>query len=285
MLALLFPGQGAQYVGMDKDLDPAVFAEADEALGFPLSRVIREGPAEELARTELTQPAIFAVSIARLRRLQARGLGEVGAAAGHSLGEYGALVAAGVLGFADAIRLLQVRARAMQEAVPAGEGAMAAVMGLEPAEVEALCEGGVEVAAWNGPGQVSVAGPTAAVDRLIDRVEERRGAAKRLAVSAPFHCAMLRPAGERLAEALATVPMAPPRFPVVQNVDAAVATDVEGIRRRLVEQVYRAVRWEGCFRALVAMGATRAVEVGPGRTLAGLGKRIDRALKIEVSDT
>lgn len=239
MLALLFPGQGAQYVGMDKDLDPAVFAEADEALGFPLSRVIREGPAEELARTELTQPAIFAVSIARLRRLQARGLGEVGAAAGHSLGEYGALVAAGVLGFADAIRLLQVRARAMQEAVPAGEGAMAAVMGLEPAEVEALCEVGVEVAAWNGPGQVSVAGPTAAVDRLIDRVEERRGAAKRLAVSAPFHCAMLRPAGERLAEALATVPMAPPRFPVVQNVDAAVATDVEGIRRRLVEQVYR----------------------------------------------
>lgn len=285
-VALVFPGQGSQYPGMDKDLDRSTFEEADEALGYALSTLIHEGPEAELQRTEVTQPAIFTVSIARLRHLRATRPGlEVVAAAGHSLGEYSALVAADALDFADAVRILRLRGRAMQEAVPEGQGAMAAVMGLEAETVAALCTDGVEVAAYNCPTQVSIAGPAAALDAVLDRIEAAGGVARKLVVSAPFHCAMLAPAGERLKEALAAIPVRPPRFPVVQNVDAVATDDPEAIRARLVAQVSRPVRWEACFRALRALGADRAIEVGPGRTLAGLGKRIDRAFPVEGSDT
>lgn len=285
-VALVFPGQGSQYPGMDKDLDRSTFEEADEALGFSLSALIHDGPESELQRTEITQPAIFTVSIARLRRLRAtRPELEVVGAAGHSLGEYGALVAAGAIDFGDAVRVLRLRGRAMQEAVPVGAGAMAAIMGLDAAHVEALCGDGVEVAAYNCPTQVSVAGPTASIDRMLDAVEAAGGVARKLVVSAPFHCAMLAPAGERLREALASIPVRSPGFPVVQNVDAVETSDPAEIRRKLVEQVSRPVRWDACFRRLHTLGATRAIEVGPGRTLAGLGKRIDRSLPVEVSDT
>lgn len=285
-VALVFPGQGSQYVGMHKDLDPAVFAAADEALGLPLSRVIAEGPESELQRTELTQPGIFAVSYARLQRLRAeRPELEVVVAAGHSLGEYGALVAAGSLDFADAVRLLHLRGKAMQAAVPVGEGAMAAVMGLDADALRGLLRPHVEIAAYNSHNQLSIAGPTPAVEEVCRLVEDAGGVAKRLAVSAPFHCAMLTPAGQTLRGALAEVTVRPPAFPVVQNVDAETSADPDTIRAKLVAQVSAPVLWSACFAKLRGFGATRAIEVGPGRTLAGLGKRIDRALPVEVSDT
>ncbi|MFZ5476219.1 MAG: ACP S-malonyltransferase [Myxococcota bacterium] len=269
--ALLFPGQGAQYVGMDAGLDRATFEEADDALGFALSWVIREGPEGRLAETEITQPAILATSIAALR---ARPVDDVVAAAGHSLGEYGALVAAGALAFADAVRLVRLRGRAMQQAVPLGVGAMAAIVGPSPEEVQALCDACaegevVEIAALNCPGQTVVAGHVGAVERVLARSQGRR-----LPVSAPFHCSLLAPAAERLREALADVRLGPCRFPVVHDVDARPSDD---IRARLVEQVVKPVRWVECVATLKALGATSAVELAPGRTLAGLCKRIDRA--------
>ncbi len=284
--ALVFPGQGSQSVGMDAGLDGETFAEADDALGFALSDIVRDGPEERLAETAITQPAILATSVAWLRALRrARPDLTIVGAAGHSLGEISALVAADSLGLADALRLVRLRGEAMQAAVPLGVGTMAAVMGLDDAQVEALCaEAGqgelVAVAATNCPGQVSVAGHVGAVDRLIARAEAAGGAAKRLAVSAPFHCALLAPAGERLREALATIDLRPPSFPVVHNADAGIAADVAAIRAALVAQVTLPVRWSACFARLRVLGATEAIEVGPGKTLAGLGKRIDRALPV-----
>jgi [acyl-carrier-protein] S-malonyltransferase len=282
-VAFVFPGQGSQSVGMDAGLDPATFAEADDALGYALSDVIRNGPAERLAETEVTQPALLTASVAMARALASTRPDLVPSfAAGHSLGEYGALVVAGALDFADALRLVRLRGRAMQEAVPLGVGTMAAIMGMEPEEVEAVCAvhaGGevVELAGINCPGQLVIAGHVGAVDRVVEAVGS---GARRLAVSAPFHCSLLGPAARRLEEALAEVPLRHPRIPVIHNVDAAVADDVAGIRRRLVEQVVRPVRWTACVATLRTLGATRLVEIGPGRTLAGLGKRIDRAFPV-----
>jgi [acyl-carrier-protein] S-malonyltransferase len=282
-VAFVFPGQGSQSVGMDAGLDPATFEEADDALGYALSAIVREGPVERLAQTEITQPALLTTSIAMARALgRARPDLAPAFAAGHSLGEYGALVVAGVLDFADAVRLVRLRGRAMQDAVPLGVGTMAAIMGLDTEEVRALCEahaGGeiVELAGHNCPGQTVIAGHVGAVDRVCEAVGS---GARRLTVSAPFHCSLLQPAADALAAALADVTLHPQRFPVVQNVYADVADSVEGIRARLVAQVVKPVRWVECVHHLKALGAERCIEVGPGKTLAGLGKRIDRSFPV-----
>ncbi len=283
-VAFLFPGQGSQSIGMDTGLDPATFAEADDALGFALSAVIREGPAARLSETELTQPAILTTSVAMVRALAvARPELRPVCAAGHSLGEYGALVAAGSLTFVDAVRLVHLRGRAMQAAVPLGVGTMAVIVGLELHEVEARClhhaEGEVvEIAGINCPGQIVIAGHVGAVDRVCEAIGS---GARRLAVSAPFHSSLLGVAADALAEALAAVDIQPPRFPVVHNVDARAASDVEGVRSRLVAQVTRPVRWIACVQELRRLGADRCIEMGPGKTLAGLGRRIDRALRVD----
>jgi [acyl-carrier-protein] S-malonyltransferase len=290
-VALIFPGQGSQQVGMHLDAsgacwDPDTFAEADDALGYALSRVIAEGPEEALARTEVTQPALLATGVAMARRLLRRepDLRVVGAA-GHSLGEYAALVLSGALDFGDAVRLVRVRGRAMQEAVPVGIGGMAAVLGLELAQVEAICADAaqgelVSIAADNCPGQVTVAGHVGAVDRVVAAAEEAGGVGKRLAVSAPFHCALLRPAADALAEALATVNVRAGTFPVLHNVDGRAAESPHDTRARLVAQVVAPVRWSDCFRGLRALGAEAAYECGPGRTLAGMARRIDKTLPV-----
>jgi [acyl-carrier-protein] S-malonyltransferase len=282
-VAFVFPGQGSQFVGMDAGLAADTFEEADDALGFALADVIRNGPAERLAETEITQPALLATSVAMARAL-ARAKPELVpvAAAGHSLGEYGALVLAGALDFPDALRLVRLRGRAMQDAVPLGVGAMAAVMGLETEEVRALCAAHahgeiVELAGHNCPGQTVIAGHVGAVDRVVAAVGS---GAKRLAVSAPFHCSLLGPAAWALREALAKVEIRRPQFSVVQNATAEVADTPEGIRERLVEQVVKPVRWVECVHRLKALGVERCVEVGPGKTLAGLGRRIDRSMPV-----
>jgi [acyl-carrier-protein] S-malonyltransferase len=294
-LAVVFPGQGSQYVGMDgaagRAIPAAYWEEVDDALGAPLSRLVMEGPETVLAQTEHTQPAILATSVGLWRAFQERVPGRaILAGAGHSLGEYSALVAAGSLALGDALRLVRLRGQAMQAAVPVGVGAMAAVMGVEPAVLEQLCadQGQGQVlscSAFNGPSQIVVSGETAAVDRLILAVDELRGIAKKLAVSAPFHCALMEPAARQLAQALRDVPLQLPAWPVYHNSDASVAETTEGIRERLVAQVVEPVRWEGCVLALKAGGATRCVEVGPGKTLAGLIKRIDRSLPTVSLDT
>lgn len=282
-VAFLFPGQGSQLIGMGAGLDPETFEEADEALGYALSAIVREGPVERLAETEITQPALLTTSIAMARTLARVRPDIVPAfATGHSLGEYGALVVSGALAFADAVRLVRLRGRAMQDAVPLGVGTMAAIMGLQAYEVRALCaahaEGEiVELAAHNCPGQTVIAGHVGAVDRVCEAVGS---GARRLIVSAPFHCSLLQPAADALRAALADVVLHPARFPVVQNARADVAGTVEGIRDRLIEQVVMPVRWLDCVAALRGLGAERCVEIGPGKTLAGLGKRIDRSFQI-----
>jgi [acyl-carrier-protein] S-malonyltransferase len=291
--ALLFPGQGSQRVGMGRDVarefEPArrVFEEADDALGASISRLCFEEPEDELTRTENTQPAILTCSIAVLRALEAeRGL-RCHVAAGHSLGEWSALVAAGALSLADAVRLVRLRGKAMQEAVPQGQGAMAAIIGLSPEQVEELCRESAEgevlsPANFNGAGQIVVSGHAGSVDRAV-AAAKGRGAkrAVRLQVSAPFHCALMKPAAERVREALAGVSIAPLALPVVANVDARPNQDAGRVRELLVEQVTAPVRWEESVQNLAAAGVTRAVEVGAGSVLRGLVKRI--AAQIEVT--
>lgn len=290
-IAFVFPGQGSQYVGMGQALAEAYPAarrrleEAGEALGMDLMRLLFEGPEEALAETENTQPAILAVSVACLEVLRQDGL-EPEMAAGLSLGEYSALVAAGALEFATAVQVVRQRGRFMQEAVPLGVGGMAAILGLDAAVVESICEkareaGWVEPANYNCPGQVVVAGEVAAVDRAVQLAKEAGAArAVRLAVSAPFHTRMLAPAADRLAEVLAAVPIHPARFPVVANVTAEPVQDPEAIRTLLIRQVASPVRWEQSVRRMVQEGVDTFVEVGPGRALSGFIKRIDRRLKV-----
>jgi [acyl-carrier-protein] S-malonyltransferase len=296
-LALLFPGQGSQAVGMGKDLcdaypeAKAVFDEADAALGFPISRICFEGPEEELRRTANTQPAILTHSIAALRVLEARSPERVAgaaAAAGHSLGEYSAGVAAGALSFADAVRIVHERGRFMQEAVPEGVGTMAAVIGLAPLAVGAACDDAavetgkiVSPANYNSPEQTVIAGHAEAVARASELCRER-GAKKAvpLPVSAPFHCALMQPAAERLQAVLRNLAIADPRLPVVTNVDAREATNSEEVRAALARQVASAVRWVESVERLAAMGVTEAVEIGPGTVLAGLVRRIRREIVV-----
>jgi [acyl-carrier-protein] S-malonyltransferase len=287
VIGFLFPGQGSQAVGMGKALADQfavcrdVFREADEALGAPLTTLIFDGPADALTLTENTQPAIVTMSTAVLRLLESRGL-HPAMVAGHSLGEYSAHVAAGTLTFADAVRLVRNRGRYMQEAVPVGAGAMAAILGLDAAGVEKACaeaaEGDVISAAnLNAPGQIAIAGSSEAVKRAIDRAKAL-GARRAipLQVSAPFHCALMKPAEERLAPELRAVDAHAPRVPVVANVDAEPKTDAPSAIDALIRQIASPVRWEDVVRRMVADGVTAFVEVGPGSVLSGLGRKIAR---------
>ena len=290
-LALVFPGQGSQQVGMGKAIAAErpearqVFEEADGVLGFPLSRLCFEGPEEELKLTENTQPAILTTSVALYRALASQGV-EPDFVAGHSLGEYSALVAAGALRLDDAVVLVRNRGRYMQEAVPVGEGAMAAILGLGLAEVQEICSQAsdgevVEPANLNAPGQTVVAGHAAAVQRASAAAKER--GAKRvipLSVSAPFHCRLMRPAQHRLERDLANVTVSDLRVPLVSNVDAAwVRTGAEAADA-LVRQVASPVRWEESVRRLVDEGVDQFVEVGPGKVLSGLVRKIAENVRV-----
>lgn len=288
--AFTFPGQGSQAVGMGRDLAEAypealaVFEEVDDALGVALSTIMFEGPDDTLRLTENAQPALMAASIAVIRVLEAKGISvaeDASFVAGHSLGEYSALCAAGTFSLADTARLLQIRGRAMQQAVPVGQGAMAAILGLDMDAVReiaaAAAQGAVcDVANDNSPGQVVISGDAAAIERAMDMAKER--GAKRalpLPVSAPFHCALMAPAAEAMQAALAEVDMKAPVVPLVSNVLATPITDVAEIRRRLVEQVTGMVRWTESVGWLVSTGGvTELYELGTGKVLTGLAKRI-----------
>ncbi len=287
--AFTFPGQGSQAVGMGKALADAyptaerVFAEVDDALGQKLSTLMWEGPETELTLTENAQPALMAVSLAALRVLEEKGISvkrDAAFVAGHSLGEYSALAAAGSLSIADTARLLKIRGRAMQAAVPVGEGAMAALLGLTFADAVAVAaeaaQGEIcQAANDNADGQVVVSGTKAAIERAVE-IAKGRGAkrAMMLNVSAPFHCALMQPAADAMAEALAKVAIVRPVVPVVSNVLAAAISDPEEIRRRLVEQVTGTVRWRESVQFLAGHGVTRLYEIGSGKVLSGLVKRI-----------
>ena len=289
--AFLFPGQGAQKVGMGKALAEAfpicseTFAEADAALGEPISRLCFEGPDDQLMLTENTQPAILCVSIAAYRLLASKGI-QPAFVAGHSLGEYSANVAAGTMTFADALRIVRRRGRYMQEAVPIGTGAMAAILGLDSETVARVCEEAaqgdvVSPANLNGGGQVAIAGSQAAVARAGERAKV--AGAKRvipLSVSAPFHCALMRPAAERLAPELRALSVQDPRVPIVANVDAEPKRAAHAAIEALVEQVASPVRWEEVVRRLASEGVTTYVEVGPGTVLSGLVRKIHRDASI-----
>jgi [acyl-carrier-protein] S-malonyltransferase len=285
-LAFLFPGQGSQKVGMGRALAEAhraaraVFEEADAALGFSISKLAFDGPEAELTLTAHAQPAILATSVAALRVLEAETSLRPTVVAGHSLGEYSALVAAGALALGDAVRLVHLRGRFMQEAVPAGVGAMAAIVGLDAEAVAAACAEAaqgevVSSANLNGGGQIVIAGHKAAVDRAC-AAAKARGAklAKLLAVSAPFHCGLMQPAADRLGRELANVSFDAPKVPVVTNVEAAPNKNAARIPELLTRQVTGSVRWEESVRRIAGSGVTTAIEVGAGNVLAGLVKRI-----------
>jgi [acyl-carrier-protein] S-malonyltransferase len=287
-IAFVFPGQGSQTVGMGKELSEKyslarrTFAEADEALGFKLSQVCFEGHEDQLRMTEITQPAILTASIAAWRVLNEEGV-KCSFAAGHSLGEYSAHVVAGTVQFADAVRMVRNRGKYMQEAVPPGMGAMAAILGMDLEKVADTCRDAAQgqicdAANINSPEQVVISGHTSAVERATKLAPER--GAKRaimLSVSAPFHCALMQPAQDRLAADLSEATLASPDIPIACNVDAALVDTAERSRDALVRQVTGAVKWEQCMRLLIARGVQTFVEIGPGKVLRGLMRQIDRS--------
>ena len=296
-IAFIFPGQGAQHPGMGKDLAdrfPAarqIFEEADEALGFSLSELCFNGPAEQLQLTENTQPAILTVSIAALRAAQSEGFPRAEFVAGHSLGEYSALVAAGGLNLGDAIRTVRARGRYMQEAVPVGTGAMAAILGADLETVNAGCEQASEgevcsAANINSPSQVVIAGAAGAIDRAIVILKERGAKrAMKLNVSAPFHCAMMKPAQDRLAADLDTIQFSDSEIPLVTNVDARAVRSADLLRDSLVRQVSQPVRWLESVEFLISQGVKTFIEIGPGKVLSGLVRQIDRSVQcVNVED-
>ena len=284
-VAFVFPGQGSQSLGMLAELGAEqgavrdTFAEASEALGYDLWALTQQGPEERLNETDKTQPAILTASIALWRLWLAEGGVRPAFVAGHSLGEYSALVAAGAIAFRDAVKLVELRGQLMQQAVPAGQGGMAAILGLEDADVLAACaeaaQGEVVSAVnFNAPGQVVIAGAAAAVERAIEACKAR--GAKRampLPVSVPSHCALMRPAAEKFADAVNALAWQSPQIALVQNVSAAVPADLEALKRDLLAQLYSPVRWVESVQLLAEKGATELVECGPGKVLAGLNKR------------
>ena len=287
-IALLFPGQGSQAVGMGKDLADKypvarqTFEEADDALGYKLSQLCFEGPEDQLRLTEITQPAILTTSIAALRVLETR-LPKPCYVAGHSLGEYAAHVASGTFTFADAVRTVRNRGKYMQEAVPVGVGAMAAILGMDLEKVTAVCQDAAQnevcsPANINSPEQIVISGNTAAVERAAKLADERGAKrAKLLPVSAPFHCSLMKPAQDRLGNDLKKLARHKPVYPVACNVDADLVTDDLRALDTLVRQVTGAVQWDQCMRLLIAQGAQTFIEVGPGKVLCGLMRQIDRS--------
>lgn len=293
MIAFLFPGQGSQHAGMGKDLADnfvvarQVFEEANDTLGFDLASLCYNGPEEDLKLTTNTQPAILTTSVAALRVLEAE-TGLVPAfAAGHSLGEYSALVCAGALAFADAVRIVRQRGSFMQQAVPVGTGSMAAILGLDLDALEAVCSDAaqgqvVSPANYNSDGQVVIAGHTEAVERAIVLAKEK--GAKRampLPVSAPFHCSLMVPAGERLADVLADIAVHEMALPVISNVEAKPNQDSSQVRDLLVRQVSAPVRWQETIACMVNLGVERYIEIGPGKVLSGLVKRMAKDSTIQ----
>ncbi|PRH81856.1 ACP S-malonyltransferase [Arenimonas caeni] len=289
-IAFVFPGQGSQSLGMLAELAAAhpevraAFDEASQGAGVDLWALCQQGPEEQLNQTEFTQPALLAAGVATWRAWLARGGARPALLAGHSLGEYAALVAAGAIGLADGAKLVRERGRLMQASVPAGTGAMAAVLGTEDALVAEVCEavagdGVVVPANFNSPGQLVIGGDAAAVDRALAELQARgvRKAVK-LAVSVPSHTPLMREAANRLSEVMSAMDWNEPSIPVVQNVDGEVHEGVQAIRDALVRQLYLPVRWTECVQALAARGATRIAECGPGKVLTGLAKRIDKSL-------
>ena len=295
-IALIFPGQGSQVIGMGKELAEKypvarqTFAEADDALGYKLSQLCFEGPEDQLRLTEITQPAILTTSIAALRVIETR-MPKPCFVAGHSLGEYSAHVAAGTFSFGDAVRTVRNRGKYMQEAVPVGEGTMAAILGMDLEKVTAVCKDAAQnevcsPANINSPEQIVISGNTAAVERATKLADERGAKrAKVLPVSAPFHCSLMQPAQDRLKADLAKLEMQKPVYPVACNVDAALVTDNVRALDTLVRQVTGAVQWDPCIRLLIAQGVQTFVEVGPGKVLSGLMRQIDRSkTALNVSD-
>jgi [acyl-carrier-protein] S-malonyltransferase len=289
--AFLFPGQGSQSLGMMSDLSMhsgevrRTFEEAGEVLGFDLWKICQDGPAEDLNRTEITQPALLTAGVATWRAWRSDGGLLPDFVAGHSLGEYSALVAAGVLGFADAVALAAERGRAMQEATPAGTAVMAAVLGLDDESLADICEKAsqgqvVSCANFNSPGQVVIAGEKDAVERAIE-LAKQAGARRALPlpVSVASHCELMRPAAETIARSLSNIDIGAPEIPVIHNVDVKAHDDPEQIRGILVEQMVGPVRWSETIEWLAAQGARRFAECGPGKVLAGLNRRIDRDLE------
>ena len=296
-LAFVFPGQGSQSLGMLAELGAQqhviidTFAEASAALGYDLWALTQQGPEEQLNQTDKTQPAILAASVALWRLWQAEGGPRPAFVAGHSLGEYSALVAAGSLPFADAVKLVELRGQLMQQAVPAGQGGMAAILGLEDADVLAACaeaaQGEVVSAVnFNAPGQVVIAGSAAAVERAIE-VCKAKGAKRAMAlpVSVPSHCDLMRPAAERFAASVEAIAWQAPQIPLVQNVSAAVVADLDTLKRDLLAQLYSPVRWVESMVALGDRGVTSLVECGPGKVLSGLNKRCVKGVSTYNLDT
>jgi [acyl-carrier-protein] S-malonyltransferase len=287
-IALLFPGQGSQAIGMGKELAERhaiarqTFEEADETLGYKLSQLCFEGPEDQLRLTEITQPAILTASVAAWRILNEKGL-KPGFVAGHSLGEYSAHVAAGTLSFTDALRTVRNRGKYMQEAVPVGVGAMAAILGMELEKVTTACRDAshgevCQPANINSPEQIVISGHTAAVERATKLADERGAKrAKLLPVSAPFHCSLMKPAQDRLSVDLASITFSKPAVRVVCNADAELLHDADGSRDALIRQVTGSVKWEQSMRVLIAQGVHTFVEVGPGKVLCGLMRQIDRS--------